>query len=233
MATEKALQERFRQRNVLKALLVANNSYGIHQESSRVPQLLEAINMMRKSTRLNIDYTKKFLDDMFKENFRSKYGKNGTYDDKAFFDIEFDKTQKKFVCEFYGKCGNCSQFNPCDVCDVYDVDDECLFGEHEDLCDRCYCDDCEGLCQADETTSCVKCHRKVRNGCASRPENESIINGFCDDCYCDDCETDCKNGKIYCKNDKCGVKCLSGCEDGADVVFEQYEDGCGFCKKKK
>ena len=78
----------------------------------------------------------------------------------------------------------------------------------------------------------MKCHRKVRNGCASRPENESITNGFCDDCYCDDCETDCKNGKIYCTNEKCGVKCLSGCEDGADVVFEKYEDGCGFCKKK-
>ena len=228
-----AKQELSRQENILKALFVANKSWGIHHDSSRVPQLIEAINMMRKSTRLNTDFTMKFLDKIFKENFGENYGKTGsTYDAKAFFHVEFDKTQKKFVCEFYGKCGNCCQFNPCDVCDVYDVDEECLFGEHQDLCDTCYCGSCEGLCQADETTCCVKCQREVRNGCASRPEGESITNGFCDDCYCNDCETDCKNGKIYCKNDKCGVKCLTGCEDGADVVFEKYEDGCGFCKKK-
>ena len=229
-----AQQERIRQHNVLEALCVANKSYGIHHNSESVPQLIEAINMMRKSTRLMNDYTMKFLDKMFKENFQSRYGKTGSYDDNAFFHVEYDKTQKKFVVEFYGKCGNCSQFNPCDVCDVYDVDEENLFGEQQDLCGLCYCVSCEGLCQADETTSCVKCGRGVRNGCASRPEGESITNGFCDDCYCDDCETDCKNGKIYCKNEKCGVKVLSGCEDGADVVFEKYEDleGCGFCKKK-
>ena len=146
MATIKARKELSRQEHVLKALFVANGTYGILQNSDDVPHLIEAINMMRESTRLNTDFTLKFLNKFFKENFGEYYGKGSSYDAKAFFDIEFDKTQKKFIVEFHAKCPECNCFRECGSINVFDFDEEDVFGENQHLCDECFCVECDGLC---------------------------------------------------------------------------------------
>jgi len=231
MATIKARNEIKRQECVLRSLFIANGSYGINQNSNDVPHLLEAINMMRTCTRLNVKVVQDFLDKTFKENFGEHYGKNGsTYDAKAFFAVEFDKIQKKFVCEFFAKCQNCDQFNECDVCDVFDVDLDEVF-EGEAVCSGCYCDACEGKCVAEETECCENCHREVEIGCGNHPNSESITNGFCDDCYCEDCEEFCKKDVVNCKS--CGVKTQVGCAEDAEILFPKVDDGCSFCKNPK
>lgn len=53
------------------------------------------------------------------------------------------------------------------------------------------CDDCEGKCRADETSSCDECGIELRNGCANNPSDHSIFDGCCDNCRDNDEEYDC------------------------------------------
>jgi len=64
----------------------------------------------------------------------------------------------------------------------------------EAVCVDCYvCDDCEGKCLSDETSSCDECGIELRNGCANNPSDHSIFDGCCDNCRSFE-ETDCLCG---------------------------------------
>ena len=51
------------------------------------------------------------------------------------------------------------------------------------------CDDCEGKCRSNETSSCDECGIELRNGCANNPSDHSIFDGCCDICR-DKCRSD-------------------------------------------
>lgn len=57
------------------------------------------------------------------------------------------------------------------------------------------CDDCEGKCRSDETSSCEECGIELRNGCANNPSDHSIFDGCCDDCR--ECEEE-EEGEYDC-----------------------------------
>ena len=238
--------EQSRQRDVVRAILIASGGIVYNpmgKESTNwasavrsVEMVVSAVNLMMKLTRLTVKNVSEILDDHYGKCLGHSYGKDGDYDVDYMLQITYDGTDKAFVAKHFGKCQACKSFKQCrdGKCD-WEQSDGTLeiwnnwdYDKQIDVCDDCYCDECEGACRAQDVQCCLKCNREVLAGCNAHPNNESLTCGYCDDCYCEDCEADCKKDKINCK--KCGTKTRSCCGENYDVIFEEHDNGrCGFC----